>query len=96
MRLMMAEPKVIVGIPTFNRAAWLGEAIESVLAQNSTDFRLLVSDNASDDETPEVVRSFQDFPPRTVYLRSTTNIALANLNRLGDDGGQRVHPPAGG
>ena len=69
-----------MGIPTFNRARWLG-AIESVLAQTFTSFRLIVSDNASEDETPDVVRSFSD--DRIEYLRSERNRgAIGSLNHL--------------
>ena len=73
--------KVTVGIPTFNRAGWLRESIESVLAQTFTDFRLVVSDNASDDDTPEVVRSFDD--DRIHYVRSQRNVGpVGNSRRL--------------
>ena len=73
--------KLTVGIPTFNRAGWLRESIESVLAQTFADFRLIVSDNASDDDTPEVVRSFDD--DRIHYVRSQRNVgSIGNLNRL--------------
>jgi glycosyltransferase involved in cell wall biosynthesis len=73
--------KLTVGIPTYNRARLLGESIESVLAQSFTSFRLVVSDNASDDDTPEVVRSFND--DRIQYVRSDQNAgAIANLNHL--------------
>lgn len=74
-------PRLTVGIPTFNRATWLRESISSVLAQSFTDLRLVISDNASDDETPDVVRGFAD--PRIQYVRSPHNIgAIGNLNRL--------------
>lgn len=77
----MSAPQVTVGIPTFNRAGWLREAINSVLAQTFTSFRLIVSDNASDDDTPDVVRSFKD--GRIDYVRSDRNIgAIGNINRL--------------
>lgn len=77
----MSALKLTVGIPTFNRAELLKEAIKSVLAQDYTDFRLIVSDNASADHTPEVVRSFAD--ERIDYIRSERNIgALANFSRL--------------
>lgn len=77
----MSTPKLTVGIPTFNRSTWLKQTIDSVLAQNYTGFRLIVSDNASDDGTPEVVRSFED--ERIDYLRSERNVGpIGNLNRL--------------
>jgi glycosyltransferase involved in cell wall biosynthesis len=79
----MLDMKVTVGIPTYNRSEMLKQAIESVLAQSFTDFRLLVSDNASEDDTAAVVRSFGD--ERIDYQRSARNIgAAANFRRLLD------------
>jgi Glycosyl transferase family 2 len=66
--------KATVYIPTFNRAAWVGGAIESVLAQTWRDFRLVVSDNASRDGTPEAVAGFLD--PRLEYVRRERNLGL--------------------
>ncbi len=66
--------RVTVVIPTFNRAQWLGGAIESVLAQTSPDFTLIVSDNASTDATPDVVAGFDD--PRLVYVRLERHLGL--------------------
>ena len=77
----MDHANVTVGIPTYNRPQWLREAIESVLAQSYTRFRIIVSDNASTDETPDVVRSFGD--RRITYVRSERNVGpVANMNRL--------------
>ena len=77
----MSEARVTVGIPTFNRSDWLRDTIESVLAQTFTGFRLVVSDNASGDDTPDVVRSFGD--ERIEYVRSERNIGrIGNFNRL--------------
>lgn len=77
----MSAVKLTVGIPTFNRAELLTQAIESVLAQSFRDFRLIVSDNASEDNTRDVVRSFGD--DRIEYVRSEQNVgAIANINRL--------------
>jgi glycosyltransferase involved in cell wall biosynthesis len=77
----MSATKLTVGIPTFNRSGWLRQTIESVLAQSFTGFRLIVSDNASEDDTPDVVRSYGD--ERIDYVRSESNVGVAgNLNRL--------------
>jgi glycosyltransferase involved in cell wall biosynthesis len=72
----MQEPqaRVTVLIPTYNRAEWLGGAIESALAQTWTDFRIVVSDNASTDATADVVAAFDD--PRITYRRLERNIDL--------------------
>ena len=63
--------RVTVGLPTYNRADYLREAIDSVLAQSMRDFILVISDNASTDDTPEIVASYDD--PRIVYRRHTEN-----------------------
>ena len=51
----MTVPAVSVVIPTRNRAGLLGAAIRSALAQSFADLEVLVVDDASDDETPEVI-----------------------------------------
>ena len=73
--------RVTIGIPTYNRPALLREAIASALAQSYDDIRVLVSDNASSNETREVVEQFDD--PRLDYVRSDENVGMiGNLNRL--------------
>jgi glycosyltransferase involved in cell wall biosynthesis len=55
-------------------------SLESVLTQDYADFRVIVLDNASTDNTEEVVRSFAD--ARLAYVRNETNIGLfRNWNR---------------
>ncbi len=70
----MSFPKVSVCIPTFNRAHFIADAISSVLAQTHSDFELVVSDNASTDNTAEVLARFRD--PRIRIHRNATNIGL--------------------
>jgi glycosyltransferase involved in cell wall biosynthesis len=65
---------VTVGIPTFNRSALLPEAIASVLAQSYGDFVLEISDNASTDETSDVVAAFDD--ARIRYRRRPENVGM--------------------
>jgi glycosyltransferase involved in cell wall biosynthesis len=73
----MSQPLVSVIIPTYNRAEFLREAIQSVLAQTYTNFELLILDNCSPDHTPEVVAEFDD--ARIKYLRHQCNIGgIAN------------------
>jgi glycosyltransferase involved in cell wall biosynthesis len=72
---------VTVGIPTRNRSRLLKRSIASVLRQSYDRFTLLVSDNASNDDTARVVASFDD--PRLFYLPLERNIGrAANHNRL--------------
>ena len=52
---MTEAPKVTVVIPVYNREKYVGEAIDSILAQTFPDFELLVIDDGSTDRTQEVV-----------------------------------------
>ncbi len=57
----------------------LRDTITSVLAQTWQDFEIVVSDNASEDDTETVVRSFGN--PRIVYVRNSRDIgATSNIN----------------
>lgn len=72
-------PKISVCIPTYNRAAFVREAIESVLRQTRQDFEIIVFDDASTDATPEVVGQVDD--DRVRYFRQERNVGVsANRN----------------
>jgi GT2 family glycosyltransferase len=52
------KPLVSIGIPSFNSARWLGEAIESALAQTWPEKEVIVVDDGSTDESPDIARKF--------------------------------------
>jgi len=56
----MSNPTFSVVIPTYNRAALVAEAIDSVLAQTDADFEVVVVDDGSTDRTPQVLRTYGD------------------------------------
>jgi len=65
-------PVVSIGIPTYNQPEFLRQAIQSVLNQTFQDFEVIVVDDCSTDNTPEVVRQFDD--PRIRYHRTDVNL----------------------
>ncbi len=73
----MSRPEVSVIIPTYNRAHLLKRAIESVLRQSFDDFELIVVDDASPDNTPEVVESIDDGRIRYVRLKKNSGGPVA-------------------
>jgi glycosyltransferase involved in cell wall biosynthesis len=69
-----ARPLITIAIPTFNRAALLKGCVQSALSQTYPNIEVLVSDNASTDDTTKVLRELCD--KRLRVMRQETNIGL--------------------
>ena len=67
-------PKVTVFIPVYNREAYIGTAIESILRQSFPQFELLLVDDGSTDHSVEVLRSYDDPRIRVVCNESNRGI----------------------
>lgn len=75
-----SQPLVSIVLPTYKRAHLLPLAIRSVLAQSYANWELIVVDDNSPDDTPQVVAGFTD--PRIRYVRNEPNLKLPRaLNR---------------
>ena len=79
----MRKPYAVsIGLPVRNGQRYLAQAVESILAQTFGDFELIISDNASTDDTEEICRRYADQDPRVRYYRQAHNVgAAANFNR---------------
>lgn len=76
---------VNVLIPTYNRCGLLREAVKSALAQSYDNLVVIVSDNASTDETPNVMRDIVSSDSRVRYIRSAQNLGpVKNYRRCFD------------
>jgi abequosyltransferase len=75
------KPLLTVGIPTYNRGKYLPETLESIIRQASNEVDILVCDNASTDDTTEVIARFQERFPRITYFRWPENMG-ADRNYL--------------
>jgi glycosyltransferase involved in cell wall biosynthesis len=77
--------KITVFIPVWNGARFIGRAIESVLCQTFRDFRLVIVDNCSTDNTREIVTRYLA-DDRVVFCPRPKNIGmLGNFNACLDD-----------
>jgi len=65
----------------YNRESYVGEAIDSVLAQTFTDFELLMVDDGSTDRSREVVQSYRD--PRIHLVCNETNAGISKTRNTG-------------
>jgi hypothetical protein len=70
------DPRVVLGMPLYNNAANLPEALESLLAQSYEDFLLVLLDDASTDDTEEVARRHAAQDARIRYFRRDTRRAM--------------------
>ncbi|MHC1729402.1 MAG: glycosyltransferase family 2 protein [Syntrophobacteraceae bacterium] len=67
------KPFISIFIPTYNRAAYLQECLASCLQQDYADYEILVADDGSTDETPQLLRQWTAKEPRITYLRLEEN-----------------------
>lgn len=77
------SPRLTIGLPVYNGGEYLDTALSSLRAQTFEDFELLVSDNASTDDTREIAERHAREDPRIVVDRLERNLGAApNYNRL--------------
>ena len=77
-------PYLSICIPTYNRAEFLAQSLESIVTQEvflcTDDVEVVVSDNCSDDNTQEVVRSYiQKYGDKIKYFRNNENVFDKNF-----------------
>ena len=79
-------PQVSIGMPVYNGESLIREALDSLLAQNFTDFELIISDNASTDGTEAICQEYTANDTRIRYVRQAENRgATANFQFVLDE-----------
>jgi glycosyltransferase involved in cell wall biosynthesis len=81
--------RVSVGLPVYNGARYVGQAISALCTQTFSDIEIVIGDNASTDETEAICRQYASQDPRIRYYRHDRNLGIA-LNH------QRVFELSGG
>lgn len=71
-------PRVTIGMPAYNASRFIREALDSLLQQTFTDFELVISDNASTDETGDICLEYARRDRRIRYIRQPCNIGAAS------------------
>ena len=72
------KPKVSVGMPVYNGAKYIREALDSLLSQTYADFELIISDNASTDGTQQICEEYACKDSRIRYVRQLNNLGALN------------------
>jgi glycosyltransferase involved in cell wall biosynthesis len=76
------NPRVSVGLPVCNGQRYLADALASLISQSYSALEIVLSDNASDDRTPDICREFERRDPRIIYSRTDHRLDIAdNWNR---------------
>lgn len=65
--------KLSICIPTYNRGEFIGKTLESIIVQATEDIEIVVSDNASTDDTGDVIKDFCAKFSRLLYIREKVN-----------------------
>ena len=77
------KPSLSIGMPVYNGEKYLKNAIESILTQTYTDFELIISDNASTDQTQKICLEYAKKDARLHYYRNEKNLGGPNnYNRV--------------
>ncbi len=66
--------KITIGLPVFNGEKFIQKKIESLLSQTFTNFKLIISDNASTDSTSRICKEFESKDNRIQYFRQKETI----------------------
>ncbi|MES2884955.1 MAG: glycosyltransferase family 2 protein [Pseudomonadota bacterium] len=78
----MSQPLFSICIPNFNYGGYLGETLDSVLAQDFADLEILVSDNASTDNSVAVVQQYAQRDARIQLRINRCNVGfVGNLSK---------------
>lgn len=75
----MREPRTLltIGLPVYNGGMFLREALESLRKQSFRDYKVVISDNASVDNTEDIARDVEIQDPRFRYIRHEANMGAA-------------------
>ena len=82
----MNDPKIFLGIPTFNHAKFLPSLFESLLAQDYTNIHIEISNDGSTDNTDEVCRQYLEKLgkkfPTVIHTTHLFNLGLEGRNNF--------------
>lgn len=79
------NPRVSVLMPAYNAEKYIGAAIESVLNQTFTDFELIIVNDGSTDNTPNIIHEYEQHDNRIRFINNRINSGLVAVLNQGLD-----------
>lgn len=77
-----ALPLVTIGVPTYNSARYLQQTLDSLTAQSYGNLEVVISDNASTDDSLAIANEYAERFGFRVLANATNNGAFGNWNRI--------------
>jgi GT2 family glycosyltransferase len=78
----MSQPAISVAMSVYNCSAYLGQAIESILAQTFTDFEFLILNDGSTDDSAAVIDAYAAKDSRIRPIHRENKGLIVSLNQL--------------
>ena len=79
----MNKPDISVILPTFNRGNVVHHAIDSILNQTFNNLELIIINDASTDNTKQVLDEYQKKDPRIKIINNAQNYGCAQSRNIG-------------
>jgi glycosyltransferase involved in cell wall biosynthesis len=77
------NPKVSVVMPVYNGEKYLAQAIESILNQTYQNFEFIIINDASNDNTENIILGYKNKDPRIVYIKNKKNLQISSSRNKG-------------
>jgi len=77
----MRKPLISVIVPTYNHATFIERSVSSVLAQTFSDYEIIIVDDGSQDDTPNLVSELWAAEDRVIYFRQENKGLGATRNK---------------
>lgn len=78
----MPHPLTSIGLPVYNEEQYIRTVLDSLLAQTYPNLEIIISDNASTDDTESICREYAARDSRVKYFRQPENVGSSlNFNR---------------
>lgn len=71
------NPLLTIGLPVYNDDVFLERTLNSILNQNFTNFKLIISDDCSTDNSKEICLKYKENDSRIEYIRQTKNKGIS-------------------
>src|SRR5437763_6697640 len=79
---VIASPRLTIGMPLYNNAETIRRSLDSLLGQSYTGFRILISDDGSRDDGPEICDEYARRDSRIEVVCQPHNLNYGNFSYL--------------